>query len=531
MNSNPKSTRLGASQEATEEPASDVIDAVPTNTRLSDQIKAMECVVDCLPDGVVVADQSGTFLVFNKAAQQTLGLVPLDAQPIDRAPGNGFRLSASVTSYPTDQLPLARALRGEKVDPEEILIRNEHVPEGRWISASALPWQDETGAVRGALLIIRDIGEERKTRELTQRLSNVVEQTADSVLITEANGTIVYVNPAFEHTTGYSRSEVLGRNPRVLRSGRHDREFYRTLWGTVLKGGVFRGTIINRKKNGELFHWEQTISPMVDSAGRCEFLVSVAKDITDRLRSERNEAQLDAARSIQQRLYPKAAPQVPGFDIAGATHPAEALCGDYYDFFPMSGGAMGLTVADVCGHGVGPSILMAQARAYLRTLALAHSDVGEILRQLNAILTVEGSEQELVTQILVALDPTARTVVYANAGHPAGILLGGDGQVREELSSCGLPLGFLTDRGYPTSRLIRLQPGDIIILFTDGISECCRSNGAEFGTERTLEVVRSHRRDVAHEILEALYKAASDFRSGGPQVDDMTAIICKVEGP
>jgi sigma-B regulation protein RsbU (phosphoserine phosphatase) len=298
----------------------------------------------------------------------------------------------------------------------------------------------------------------------------------------------------------------------------------------VLNGGVFRGTIINRKKNGELFHAEQTISPMTDGNGRCEHLVSVAKDITDRLRSERNEAQLDAAHAIQQRLYPKEAPQVPGFDIAGAVLPAESLCGDYYDFFPMSGGGLGMTVADVCGHGVGPSILMAQARAYLRSLALAHSDVGEVLCRLNEILTVEGSEREFVTQILVRLDPDAGTLVYANAGHPAGILLGGDGQVREELGSCGPPLGILTDRVYPTSRVIRLEPGDIVVLYTDGISECCGPTETEFDTEGVLEVVRSHRRDAAQRILEALYSAASDFRSDAPQVDDMTAIICKVEG-
>jgi sigma-B regulation protein RsbU (phosphoserine phosphatase) len=490
----------------------------------------MEFVVDCLPDGVIVADQSGKFLLFNTAAQQILGLVPPHALPTDRGRVNGIGLSAGVISYPTAQLPLVQALRGEKINATEILIRNEHVPDGRWISASALPWRDETGAVHGALLIVRDVGEERKSRELNERLSNVVEQTADSVIITEANGTIVYVNPAFEQTTGYSRNEVLGRNPRLLRSGRHDGEFYKTLWDTVLKGGVFRGTLINRKKNGEVFHSEQTISPIAGPGGRSEYLVSVAKDITERLRSERHQAQLDAAHAIQQRLYPREAPQIAGFDIAGAAHPAESLCGDYYDFFEMTGGGLGMTVADVCGHGVGPSILMAQARAYLRSLALAHADVGEILCRLNEILTVEGSETEFVTQILVRVDPDARTLIYANAGHPAGILLDRTGQVREELESCGPPLGIFTDRAYPASRAIQLEPGDFVVLYTDGITECSGPDESEFGTERVIELAKSHRRDPAHKILEAIYEAACSFRSDGPQVDDMTAIVCKLGG-
>jgi sigma-B regulation protein RsbU (phosphoserine phosphatase) len=189
-----------------------------------------------------------------------------------------------------------------------------------------------------------------------------------------------------------------------------------------------------------------------------------------------------------------------------------------------------MTVADVCGHGVGPSILMAQARAYLRSLALAHADVGEILCRLNEILTVEGSEKEFVTQILVRVDPDARTLVYANAGHPAGILLDRTGQVREELGSCGPPLGIFTDRAFPASPAIQLEPGDVAILFTDGITECCGPAENEFGTEGVLELAKSHRRDPAHQILEALYRAACSFRSGGPQVDDMTAIVCKLEG-
>jgi sigma-B regulation protein RsbU (phosphoserine phosphatase) len=172
---------------------------------------------------------------------------------------------------------------------------------------------------------------------------------------------------------------------------------------------------------------------------------------------------------------------------------------------------------------------MAQARAYLRSFALAHADVGEILCRLNEILTVEGSEREFVTQILVQLDPAARTLVYANAGHPAGLLLDRDGQLREELRSCGPPLGILTDRLYPSSRTIHLEPGDILVLFTDGITECCGPEGIEFGTEKVLELVKSHRHDPADKILEALDEAACSFRSDLPQLDDMTAIVCKLE--
>ncbi len=234
--------------------------------------------------------------------------------------------------------------------------------------------------------------------------------------------------------------------------------------------------------------------------------------------------------AIQKRLYPKEAPLTPGFDIAGAAHAAESLCGDYFDFFPMSEGGLGMTVADVCGHGVGPSILMAQARAYLRSLARSHGDVGEVLRLLNEILTVEGSQQELVTQILIRLEPEARTLVYANAGHPSGYLLDREGEIREEFPSCGVPLGIFSDSLYPSSQAIRLQPDDIVVLFTDGFTESSGPGERELGAKGVLEVIRRHRHDSARQILEALYRAASSFRFEGAQLDDMTAIVCKVEG-
>ncbi|MHC4974949.1 MAG: PAS domain-containing protein, partial [Planctomycetota bacterium] len=170
------------------------------------------------------------------------------------------------------------------------------------------------------MLVFRDVSDTKRSQELNERLSSVVEQTADSVIITESSGKIVYVNAAFERTTGYSREEALGRTPRLLNSGQHDREFFQQLWDTVLGGKVFRGTLINRRKTGEIFHSEQTITPIAGADGRSEYLVSVAKDITERLRNERQEAELEAARAIQQRLYPREAPQVPGFDIAGAVH-------------------------------------------------------------------------------------------------------------------------------------------------------------------------------------------------------------------
>jgi PAS domain S-box-containing protein len=132
----------------------------------------------------------------------------------------------------------------------------------------------------------REIGERERREEEVRKLSRVVEQTDDSVVITDKEGVIVYVNPGFEEKTGYSQQEALGKTPRIVKSGQQDDRFYEHMWETILRGEVFRGVLINKKKNGECYYEEKTITPLKDSHGRVTHFVSTGKDITDRKRIE-----------------------------------------------------------------------------------------------------------------------------------------------------------------------------------------------------------------------------------------------------
>jgi diguanylate cyclase (GGDEF)-like protein/PAS domain S-box-containing protein len=136
--------------------------------------------------------------------------------------------------------------------------------------------------------------ERRQAEEMLRKLSLVVEQAADSVVITDPGGRIEYVNPAFERLTGYTRAEAVGRKPSILKSGQHGQAFYQALWQTVLKGEIFRGTLINRKKNGELFYEEKVITPLKDEQGRVTHFVSTGRNITERVKAEEARAQLVA---------------------------------------------------------------------------------------------------------------------------------------------------------------------------------------------------------------------------------------------
>ncbi len=381
----------------------------------------------------------------------------------------------------------------------------------------------------------RDMTERNRVDAVTRQLANAVEQTADTVLITDRAGAIQYVNPAFERTTGYSAEEVLGQTPRILKSDEHSPEFYQQLWATLLSGDVFRCIVVNRKKNGRKYHAEQTITPMKDARGLITHFVSVVKDITERRRREEQDIELKMAASIQNRLYPKEMPRVAGYDLAAATLPANALNGDYFDFLALQDGTLGIAIGDVCGHGLGQALLMAETRAFLRCKAREMSDPGAILTCLDQLLSPDLEPGCFVSLLLVRIDPRTRTFQYANAGHETGYHLDGSGAVRTELKSTGFPLGLPAEvapaRVVGTSPAMPLERGDVLALLTDGAAEAESPGGAHLGRERIVEVIGSHAGTASQGIVEGLSGAIRRFQDGAPQRDDITAVICKFVPP
>jgi PAS domain S-box-containing protein len=224
--------------------------------------------------------------------------------------------------------------------------------------------------------------------QISALLSRVVEQTADSVILTDTRGVIQYVNPAFEATSGYSRAQVVGKTPRILRSGLHDDEFYRQMWEHVSQGYPFKGMVINRKKTGELYWTQQTISSMRDESGRLTHFVSVSQDITELRKKQEQEFQLQLARTVQQRFY-TTPPSLSGFDIGASAHPADETGGDYFDFIPMSDGSLLIALADAKGHGFSSALVMALTRAYVRCFATLQLELDEILVQVNRSQVIE----------------------------------------------------------------------------------------------------------------------------------------------
>jgi PAS domain S-box-containing protein len=489
--------------------------------------RLMNNVLESLNDGVIVADRHGRILFANQVAAAVAGTARPDVPLADWSEQHGFFVPGTDQPFPPDELPLTRAIRGETIDDVELQVRNPRVPDGIQVSVRGGPMLDGRGLVRGGVVVFRDTTERKKTEEHLRRLSSAVEQTADSVLITDQRGTIEYVNPAFEATTGYSSAEVLGRNPNILKSGLQSPDYYRELWATILRGEPFRGTTVNRKKNGDLYYAEQTITGIKGHNGTITHFVSVLKDMTERRKLQEQEIEMEFAATVQRRLFPEAPPKLAGYDLAGAVFPAEATSGDYFDFIRLSEDALAIVVADVTGHGVGPALVMAEVRAYLHSQFDVTDDLVSIMSTINRFLASDLDDNLFVTMLLTRLEPASGRCIYVNSGHPSGLVIDRSGQLSVELNSVCLPLGLFPDRWRCTEQGFVLGEGDIAVLVTDGVLESESPHGEEFGPGRILEVLREYRQHPARDIVDRIYWATREFADDAKQVDDVTIVILK----
>jgi sigma-B regulation protein RsbU (phosphoserine phosphatase) len=488
----------------------------------------LEAALEQIDEGVVIADTQGRFIFWNAAARRMVGQGPIAAPPSEWTSVYGCFFPDAVTPYPPEQLPLARAIRGEYVHETVLFVRSPKAPGGTWINVNGGPLVGPDGTVLGGVIVFRDVTVRRRSEELVRQLSQAVEKTTDAVFITDAASVIQYVNPAFETMTRYSREQAVGRPASLLKSGWQDRGFYRAMWESILAGRVHSATLVNRRKDGTFFHAEQTITPVPDEQGHISRFVSVMRDVTAIKRAHEREVEMRLARTVQQKLYPNVSPALPGFDIAGAAFPADHTCGDYYDVLRLPCGLLIVAVGDVSGHGFGAALLMAETRAYLRSLAQRTSDLGEILAALNTFLLEDTEDQRFVTLMLARLDPEERTVSYASAGHINGYAIDGNGATKLVLVSTSPPLGLFPDAVFPTKGALPLETGDTLVLLTDGVTETENRKGEAFEAERALRCVAEARGESAGEIVRRLHAAVMAFAAEEPQRDDITAVVCRV---
>lgn len=372
-----------------------------------------------------------------------------------------------------------------------------------------------------------DITERKNAVIHLHKLSRAVEQTADAVLITNDKGIIEYVNTAFETMTGLKKEEALGQTPRILKSGQHNQTFYKNLWRTLLKGNPYKSEMINKKKNGEYFWIQNTITPIKDSNDRITNFVSVIKDITEIKEKKEQEIRLQIAKEIQQRLFPQNI-RLAGLDISGKNFPAEETGGDYFDIILTSEEIFWLVIGDVTNHGIGPALIMAGTRAYLRAFIKTSDNPAEILGMLNNELYSDLDEFQYATLLLVRFDRKKNQIVYSGAGHVPAYLLNSKGEVEHVLESTGIPLSFRKHELYHNNTITDITSGNILVMLTDGIIEARDKSKNEFGYERILRLIKHHRTETSEDIIDHIYNELCKSARQSQHNDDITALICKV---
>jgi sigma-B regulation protein RsbU (phosphoserine phosphatase) len=243
-------------------------------------------------------------------------------------------------------------------------------------------------------------------------------------------------------------------------------------------------------------------------------------------RRERLNRDLEIAGEVQQRLFPQSYPAVEGIDYYGYCRPALGIGGDYYDFVQLRNGKLGIAIGDISGKGVAAALLMANLQASLRGQTLAGvSDLSALMCNINQMMYEASSSNRYATFFYGEYCPQTRRLDFVNAGHNAPFVLRGGNCLR--LEACGPVVGLLKQVEYEQTH-IDLEHGDVLLGFTDGISEAMTTGEEEWEEERLLEALRHSRNCPAKEIVTSIFDAADSFTKGATQYDDMTLVVLKV---
>ena len=270
---------------------------------------------------------------------------------------------------------------------------------------------------------------------------------------------------------------------------------------------------------------EEHLNILTTLASVASIRVENAALADERLGRERMERELELATEIQQRFQPSGPPQIEGYEFQGISFSCYEIGGDYYDFINTPDDKMLVALGDVSGKGTAAALLMSSLHAAIHAQVAANSPLHETIISVNGYLAEITPANRFVTLFATELDPKTGTLRYINAGHNPPIIGRTDGTV-EQLSSGGLPLGIMEGAEYEVGGA-HLNPGEVLVIYSDGVSEAVNLKEEEFGTERLSEVIKANLRSSAAGIRDKVESALSAFTETAPANDDITLVIVK----
>ncbi len=401
-------------------------------------------------------------------------------------------------------------------------------------------------------LLVRSNRALMESEAVLRTLLVAIEQSPVSVVITDLDTTIRYVNPEFTKITGYTAQEAIGRKVHFLKSGQTEKSVYEDLWKTLRQAQPWTGEFIDRRKNGQPFWVEAYIAPVCDGNNVPTQYVAVKVDISDRKKYERElrvahdkiaeayevmREDLEAAARIQSELIPQKIVSYSDLTFDWLFTPSQFVSGDIFNILRVDDHHVAYYLLDVSGHGIPAALLSTTLSGVLKPspdfsgpLRCPLPDPPyyrinppcEVARQLNERFLNDGEQIQYFTMVYGILDIRTGEGSLTQAGHPSPIHQKGDGSVRR-IGDGGFPIGMVPGVDYE-EHPITLLPGERLFLYSDGITECANPEGRMFGAERLMAIIRRGHGESLRTVIRQIEAELSEFRGGGGYLDDVSLL-------
>ncbi len=472
------------------------------------------------PDGRYVYSSGSVSKILGYSPEEIVGKNYRELQIREKA---GMRLASGLTA-------------SENCRPFYRLVNRYRRKDGKevYTESSGAPILDQFGRLAKWRGVDHDITEHKFFEDALRLRDRAIESVHVGVAISdgqEKSNPNIYVNPALCDMTGYSREELLGEGPRMLRGPETDLAPLEQINQAIAAGRDCEVTMKFYRKNGQPFWCELLISPVMEEDGKVSHHVGIYTDVTERRKADESRHELEIAKGIQLSLLPVAPLRLPCAEMAGLCVPAGQVGGDYFDFF-KNAGSVDIVIADVSGHSVGAALIMTVVRSTLRAEArktgAASSGPAQIMQDLGELLFDDLNRSELfITMFYITLDPETRIMTYANAGHNWALLLRSGQEECEFLDADGLIMGVQPRINFE-ERTAQLACGDIVLLYTDGLTEARNVEGEFFGLQRLCAALNANRSLSPEALVNGLLNDVYAFCGDQSLEDDLAIVAMRV---
>jgi len=550
------------------DPQGNIVGAIETIRDITDRIRAeqetkktaqrLSEIISFLPDATFVIDQNGVIIAWNKAMEDITSITAicmLGKGEFEYAlPFYGVRkpMLANLILMPEEEVDA----RYDSVTRDgDTLVVDIFIPtfgeNGTYFWAKASPLYDPDGNIVGAIETIRDITDrvlaEQEKENTRLKLADIINFLPDAAIVIDYNGIVQAWNREMERMTKVPASEMVGKGdyeyaipfygekrPILVDIALKPASELEDTYSHINREGdtIVVDTFIQKTGEKGKFLWAKA-TPLYDKERKVTGAIETIRDITKRREMEerlaRSKAELDIAAEIQQSFLPDSIPIITGFDVAARCVMAKEVGGDFFDVIPfelvpLQMGTFGILIADVSGKGVPAALFMALSRIVVRVNALWYSEPAKGIISANNIIAQDSRAGMFVTLFYGILSEQDRSMTYVNAGHNPPLVYRHSSDTFEELTATGIAIGVLEGEEY-SQRTVKIDSGDVVVLYTDGITESINSQTEMYGISRLKSVIRRHAASSADDILESILDEVLVFCGAELQFDDCTLLV------